>query len=95
MYFLFFVLGVMHLNKDLSPRDKWLVSPGALKECSYFSTGALQMLVKLQVERIYLSRISYLNLPSKHLTQSTSEKIKFPRELQIKQLSIELVAIRN
>lgn len=54
MYFLFFALGMVHLNKGLPHRDICLVSPGALKERSYFSTGALQTLVKSQVEMIFI-----------------------------------------
>lgn len=38
----------VHLNQGLAPRDMGLVSPGALKECNYFSAGALQTLVKSQ-----------------------------------------------
>lgn len=48
--FLIFAPGV-HLNQDLTPRDMGLVSPGALKECNYFSAGALQTLVKSQVKK--------------------------------------------
>lgn len=52
MCFLFFALGAVHLNKDISSRDIRLVSPGALKELSYFPTGTLQTLVESQVESI-------------------------------------------